>query len=962
MHPHNLAKRWAAAAASVALTAGTLVAATAAVSPAATAAELPPPPTGVVFASDVPWASMSNGWGPAELDMSNGGQALGDANRRPLTIGGIVYPKGIGTHAASSITYNLGGQCRQFLSQVGVDDTQGDRGRVDFKVLVDGVERFAGERKGTDGALPVNVDLRGGTTLQLKVEPGPEGNGNDHADWADARINCSDAFIAAPLRLEAQGETNLGALVPGTPATVVVRDLQPLGAVDLSLGGEKVTNGVADQNGVATLTFVVPVGTAGGTTELAVSGPDPFGTPSTGKTSATIVTISSTTFFVDCSAAEPGDGTEQRPFNSVAQVNAHGAFAAGESILLRAGTSCTGALTPAGTGVANHPITISSYGDGDKPTVNGAGAVAAVQITNASHWTVSGLHVINPSAELGRRVGILFNTTTASAQAGVVITDNHVEDVAGWSNKTGPRNAEFPLSAGIMVQVQGGSGAYNGITITGNEVNDAGAGGIKLAGDTSQYHRNVYIGHNAIHEVGGDAIVVHNSDAPLVEHNSGLNLGMGKYPFIAGNFAGMWPYNSRNTLFQHNVVGNSVTSTYDSTAWDCDINVVGTCIFQYNYSYGNAGGFYLNCISNCAGGATSANVVLRYNIAQDDCRIGGSSSGTGKHYIYNNTFYCPSRIFLDDMTGPREVRNNLFVAPGGSLKTASAAYANNAYFGGILPPAGEAGSVLADPKLVAGGSGQRALDVPGYRLATGSPLLGAGALIDDDGGKDFFGNPTTGGTPNIGAYQGAGVAPAALPFGALVNQTSVASEANPRNGAITADRRTFSENALMAAGLVSGQAYSAFGVKSVWHSSAVGTPDTLKAAGQEVALSGRGRTLLVTGFSTGNVSSGLATVHFTNGQSRQVTLNLPNWLSGVATDSSVVVASSAYHQRHTQPYIGGPSTVVRVDEAAKVFATKIDIPPAFEVASVTLPQGSALVNEGLNIMDIAIGNLPVGLG
>ncbi|MFJ5955364.1 hypothetical protein ACIQC5_05325 [Paenarthrobacter sp. NPDC092416] len=134
-----------------------------------------------------------------------------------------------------------------------------------------------------------------------------------------------------------------------------------------------------------------------------------------------------------------------------------------------------------------------------------------------------------------------------------------------------------------------------------------------------------------------------------------------------------------------------------------DMKIVGTCLFQYNYSYGNAGGFYLNCVSNCGGGATAANMVLRYNIAQDDCRLGGSSSGTGKHYIYNNTFYCPSRVFLDDMTGPRELRNNLFVAPGGGLKVASAVYANNAYFGGILPPAGETGSVLGDPQLVAGG-------------------------------------------------------------------------------------------------------------------------------------------------------------------------------------------------------------------------------------------------------------------
>lgn len=242
---------------------------------------------------------------------------------------------------------------------------------------------------------------------------------------------------------------------------------------------------------------------------------------------------------------------------------------------------------------------------------------------------------------------------------------------------------------------------------------------IKLAGGASPYLRNVYIGHNSIHEFGGDALVVHNSDAPLVEHNSGLNLGMGKYPFIAGNFAGMWPYNSRNTLFQH--------------------NVVGTCTFQYNYLYWKAGGFYLNCISNYEGGATTANVILRYTIAQGDCRRG--ASGAGKHCIYNNTFYCPSRIFLDDMTGPREVRNNLFVAPGGSLTTASASYGNNAYFGGMLPPAGETGSVLGDPRLVAGGSGQSSLDVPGYRLLTELPLLGAGAVVADDGGRDFFSTP-----------------------------------------------------------------------------------------------------------------------------------------------------------------------------------------------------------------------------
>ncbi|WP_139025145.1 hypothetical protein [Paenarthrobacter nitroguajacolicus] len=60
---------------------------------------------------------------------------------------------------------------------------------------------------------------------------------------------------------------------------------------------------------------------------------------------------------------------------------------------------------------------------------------------------------------------------------------------------------------------------------------------------------------------------------------------------------------------------------------------------------------------------------------------------------------------------------------------------------------------------------------------TGSPLLGAGVRINDDGGKDFFGNSTSGASPvrapNIGAYQGPGLAPSALPFASLVNQEDV---------------------------------------------------------------------------------------------------------------------------------------------------------------------------------------------
>lgn len=83
--------------------------------------------------------------------------------------------------------------------------------------------------------------------------------------------------------------------------------------------------------------------------------------------------------------------------------------------------------------------------------------------------------------------------------------------------------------------------------------------------------------------------------------------------------------------------------------------------------------------------------------------MGGGSSGTGKHYFYDNTFYCPLRPFPDDMAGPREVRNYLFVSPGGALKTASAVYANTAYLAGFCRLRGGRCWVILGWWLVVGG-------------------------------------------------------------------------------------------------------------------------------------------------------------------------------------------------------------------------------------------------------------------
>ncbi|MFI6388376.1 endo-alpha-N-acetylgalactosaminidase family protein [Nonomuraea sp. NPDC050540] len=151
---------------------------------------LPPPPTADAYAGDLEWVSADNGWGPVERDQSNGDRAQGDGS--PLTVGGRVFAKGLGTHAPAKIRYYLGGRCAAFTAVVGVDDSQAaPRGSVSYTVLADGVVK-AGTPvlRGADPAHELSADVRGARFVELVAGDGGDGAGNDHADWGDALFRC----------------------------------------------------------------------------------------------------------------------------------------------------------------------------------------------------------------------------------------------------------------------------------------------------------------------------------------------------------------------------------------------------------------------------------------------------------------------------------------------------------------------------------------------------------------------------------------------------------------------------------------------------------------------------------------------------------------------------------------------------------------------------------------------------
>lgn len=145
--------------------------------------------TTTTYASDLAWSQATNGWGPAERDMSNGEQAAGDGVA--IQLNGTAYTKGIGAHAASDIRFGVPSGCSTFASNVGMDDEVGANGAVVFEVYLDGAKAWdSGVMNGSSATKSVNLDVTGKSEVRLVVTEGGNGNAYDHADWADARFEC----------------------------------------------------------------------------------------------------------------------------------------------------------------------------------------------------------------------------------------------------------------------------------------------------------------------------------------------------------------------------------------------------------------------------------------------------------------------------------------------------------------------------------------------------------------------------------------------------------------------------------------------------------------------------------------------------------------------------------------------------------------------------------------------------
>jgi alpha-galactosidase len=219
---------------------------------------------------NVNWLSTSNGWGPVERNQSNGEEASGDG--RPITLKGTVYPTGVGTHAGSSVVYYLGGTCSRFSSAIGIDDeiNGNTTASVVFQVFnTDTNTKIydSGVVAADSPTRSVDVPVTGIQQLELRVTDAGNGNAYDHADWAGARVACSETGVEnidSTTTLTASSDrqtyrTSSPAVL--TAKVALVTDDAAAGKVEF-LEGDQVLATRAVQDGVAayTLPSTVAVG------------------------------------------------------------------------------------------------------------------------------------------------------------------------------------------------------------------------------------------------------------------------------------------------------------------------------------------------------------------------------------------------------------------------------------------------------------------------------------------------------------------------------------------------------------------------------------------------------------------------------------------------------------------------------------------------------------------------------
>lgn len=134
-----------------------------------------------IYLSDREPSLSSQQWGTLHHDRS--------VDNNQLTVNGFIYAKGLGTHANSSIVYDLERDFRFLDGWCGLDNEQNRSNKISFKIMADGRPIYdSGTLQGWLDPRHFQLPISGVKKLELIVSDGGDGINFDHADWLGLRL------------------------------------------------------------------------------------------------------------------------------------------------------------------------------------------------------------------------------------------------------------------------------------------------------------------------------------------------------------------------------------------------------------------------------------------------------------------------------------------------------------------------------------------------------------------------------------------------------------------------------------------------------------------------------------------------------------------------------------------------------------------------------------------------------
>jgi len=465
-------------------------------------------------------------------------------------------------------------------------------------------------------------------------------------------------------------------------------------------------------------------------------------------------------YYISVAGNDSTPGTEAQPWRSIAKVNETD-FQPGDTVLFEAGKTLTGtiSLDKNDSGSSVKKIVITSYGIG-RAIINGGNCTGLIA-DGCNHLIVKNLNFKGS----GRKSG--------NTENGV-----HIIDLSGAEIDN--LDVSSFRSNGIL-----GEGIRD-VRITNVHTHENGHAGICVGASPSNARsENVYIGcctaennpgdPSNLTNHSGNGIVAGNINNAVIEYCLAMNNGW-DMPRKGNGPVGIWAWNADNVVIQFCISHDNRSPGDDGGGFDLDGGVTNS-ILQYNLSYNNDGPGYFLCQYPSA--PVFKNNIIRYNISQNDGMKNNRRSGIDIYAankqmsdckIYNNTVYNKNGAGIGfgglDVPGV-VIRNNIFICAGELIKGRAkrGRFENNIYWavddrgltfdghtfeqwitktgqekigdkivGRYVDPllVEPGGATLTDPKKLA--------SLKAYRLKAGSPCIGAGVPIDNNGGRDFWSN------------------------------------------------------------------------------------------------------------------------------------------------------------------------------------------------------------------------------